>query len=61
MEILHPAGSDRAEYRILPALLQVALSAGGVLRAVQPGVSLSDKGGFLLYNFFNSFGIHGIF
>ena len=45
MEIRHPACSDRAERNILPSLLQVALSAGGVLRAVQPGISLSDKGG----------------
>ena len=31
--------------RILPALLQVALPAGRVLRAVQPGVPLPDEGG----------------
>ena len=45
MEIRHPACRDCAERNILPSLLQVALSAGGVLRAVQPGISLSDKGG----------------
>ena len=45
MEILYPAGGDRAERGILPSLLQVALSAGGVLRAVQPGVPLPDEGG----------------
>ena len=45
MEIRYPACRDRAERNILPSLLQVALSAGGVLRAVQPGISLSDKGG----------------
>ena len=31
--------------RILPSLLQVALPAGRVLRAVQPGVPLPDEGG----------------
>ena len=45
MEILHPAGGDRAERAILPPLLQVALPAGRVLRAVQPGVPLPDEGG----------------
>ena len=45
MEILYPAGGDRAERGILPSLLQVALPAGRVLRAVQPGVPLSDEGG----------------
>ena len=45
MEIQRPAYSNRTERNILPSLLQVALPAGGVLRAVQPGISLSDKGG----------------
>ena len=45
MEIQHPAGGDRAERAVLPSLLQVALPAGRVLRAVQPGVPLPDEGG----------------
>ena len=45
MEIQHPAVGDRAERTVLPALLQVALPAGRVLRAVQPGVPLPDEGG----------------
>ena len=45
MEIQHPAVGDRAERAVLPAVLQVALPAGRVLRAVQPGVPLPDEGG----------------
>ena len=45
MEIQHPAVGDYAERDILPPLLQVALSAGSVLRTVQPGVPLPDEGG----------------
>ena len=45
MEVQHPAVGDRAERPVLPTLLQVALPAGCVLRAVQPGISLPDEGG----------------
>ena len=45
MEVQHPAIGDRAERTVLPPLLQVALSAGRALRAVQPGVPLPDEGG----------------
>ena len=44
LEIQYSAGSDRTEYRILPALLQVAVPAGCVLRAVQQGISVPDEG-----------------
>ena len=45
MEIQHSAVGDRAECAVLPAVLQVALPAGRILRAVQPGVPLPDEGG----------------
>ena len=45
MEIQHSAVGDCAERTVLPALLQVALPAWRVLRAVQPGVPLPDEGG----------------
>mgnify|MGYP005890911631 CR=1 FL=1 len=45
MEIQHPAVGDCAERTVLPTVLQVALPAGRVLRAVQPGVPLPDEGG----------------
>ena len=45
MEVQHPAVGDRAERTVLPAVLQVALPAGRVLCAVQPGVPLPDEGG----------------
>ena len=45
MEVQHPAVGDRAERAVLPAVLQVALPAGRVLRPVQPGVPLPDEGG----------------
>ena len=45
MEIQHSAVGDRAERAVLPSLLQVALPAWRILRAVQPGVPLPDEGG----------------
>ena len=39
------AVGDRAERTVLPTVLQVALPAGRVLCAVQPGVPLPDEGG----------------
>ena len=45
MEIQHPAVGDCAERTVLPPLLQVAVSAWRILRAVQPGVPLPDEGG----------------